>query len=181
MENTVEEWRDVVGYEGIYQVSNLGHIKSLDRMVNSSYGSKMVIKGRMISPIDNGKGYKCVSLCKDGKIRRTYIHHIVAQAFIANPDGYSEVNHKDEDKSNNRVDNLEWCTRRYNCNYGNRNDLCSKTYVHPKRKVMRLETGVIYESMSDAARMTGESISAIYGKCKGRIKNNNGAGWKYCD
>ena len=178
-----EEWRDIAGYEGLYQVSNLGRVKSLDRMVNNCYGSKKVIKGRMISPVDNGKGYKCVSLCKDGKIRRTYVHHIVAQAFVANQDGYFEVNHKDEDKSNNCADNLEWCEHKYNVNYGTARERITNNMTGPykSKQVLCVETGKVYSSSMEAERHTGASHSNIIRCCRYKQNTSGGYHWKYSD
>lgn len=178
-----EEWRDIAGYEGLYQISNLGRVKSLNRMINGSYGSKKVIKCRMLRPVDNSKGYKCVLLCKDGKKCRTYIHHIVAQAFVANPDKCSEVNHKDEDKSNNRADNLEWCTRRYNVNYGTARERITNNMTGPykSKQVICVETGIVYASSMEAERKTGASHSNIIKCCLGKQKTTGGYHWKYSD
>lgn len=96
-----EEWRDVVGYEGLYQVSNFGRIKSLP---------KYYFGERMLSPTDNGSGYLIVSLTKNEKRKNHYIHRIVAEAFIPNKENKPTVNHKDRDKQNNIISNLEWAT-----------------------------------------------------------------------
>ena len=102
----MEEWRDVVGYEGLYQVSSEGRIKSLHYFG----GNRQVI----MSQNTRKDGYKCVGLSKNGIAKTNMVHRIVAEAFIENPDNLEMVNHKDEDKGNNRVENLEWCTRSYN-------------------------------------------------------------------
>ena len=106
----IEEWRDIKGYEGKYQVSNLGRVKSL----NYNHTKKE----KILSDYPNTYGYLYVNLYKNGKGKPFYIHKLVAQAFIDNPNNYREINHKDENKQNNRVENLEWCNRKYNCNYG---------------------------------------------------------------
>lgn len=114
-----EEWRDIKGYEGLYQVSNLGRVKSLPkyRRTIHEYISKPII----LSPRARGrKGYLSVALKKDGMTRQRGIHQLVAEAFIPNPNGYVEINHIDEDKKNNKADNLEYCSRSYNVNYGSR-------------------------------------------------------------
>ena len=101
----IEEWRPIKGYEGLYEVSNTGLVRN-------------VVKGRYLKPGFDKNGYlKCV-LSKGGKQRTVYIHRLVATAFIPNPDGLPQVNHRDEDKTRNVVDNLEWCTSKYNVNYG---------------------------------------------------------------
>lgn len=102
----IEEWREVPGYEGLYEVSDLGRIRR---------------NGKILKPFKDRYGYFQVSLCKNGIMRTFTIHRLVAYAFINNPNNYPEINHKDEDKTNNAVYNLEWCTHDYNMNYGTRN------------------------------------------------------------
>ena len=103
-----EIWKDVVGYEGLYQVSNKGRVKSLH------------IQEKVLCNLDSGY-YNTINLFKDGKGKHYYVHRLVAQAFIPNPNNYPQINHKDENHYNNNVENLEWCTSKYNCNYGTRN------------------------------------------------------------
>lgn len=119
-----EVWKDIVGYEGYYQVSNLGEVKSVDRYVATvgNPSGRRLVKGRILNQskrtIKHEQGYCFVSLSKDN-IATTYaVHRLVAQAFIPNPDNLPFINHKDEDKQNNNVDNLEWCTVAYNNSYG---------------------------------------------------------------
>lgn len=109
-----EIWKDIEGYEGLYQVSNLGRVKSLNY---AKQGKEKILKDRI-----SATGYKRVNLSKSGERKTYYVHRLVAETFIPNPNGYSEVNHKDENKSNNNIDNLEWCTSKYNSNYGTRNE-----------------------------------------------------------
>lgn len=104
-------WKDIPGYEGKYQVSNTGRVRSLNY---NRTGKTKVLKQNT-----NKLGYKSVFLCKDGKFKRYYIHRLVALAFILNPNNYPIINHKDENPSNNYYKNLEWCTYEYNVNYGN--------------------------------------------------------------
>lgn len=111
----MEEWRPIVGFEGLYEVSNTGQVRNH--------------RGKLLRPGLDHQGYlKCV-LCKGGKTKTIYIHRLVAQAFIPNPMYLKQVNHKDEDKSNNNVDNLEWCTARYNVNYGSAQKKRVKTNI----------------------------------------------------
>ena len=122
---TDEVWRDIEGYEMIYQVSNMGRVKRLDGI--DSQGRNW--KGRILSPgIDKG-GYLKVCLYKEGKVNRFLVHRLVAHAFIPNPEGLPQINHIDEDKTNNLVDNLEYCDRKYNMNYGTRNERMTKNRV----------------------------------------------------
>ena len=116
--DNMEIWKDIVGYEGMYQVSNMGRVRSLDRIIVYKDGRVWNCKGRILSIHDNGKGYKFVRLSKYGKPKQEYIHRLVATAFIDNQDNLPEVNHKDENKENNCVYNLEWCSREYNHGYG---------------------------------------------------------------
>lgn len=110
-----EEWRDIKGYEGIYQVSNLGNIKSLPR-----YDYRGHLRKEKHLKKKEHQGYLFTKLYKNGIYKMKPVHRLVAQAFIPNPENYPEVNHKDENPSNPRMDNLEWCTSKYNSNYGTR-------------------------------------------------------------
>ena len=108
--NIIEIWKPVDGYEGLYEVSNLGRVKSL------KYGNEKVLK-----PVKDKDGYLVVSLYRDGKRKMFKIHRLVAIAFIPNPEGFEQINHIDEDKTNNVALNIEWCDCKYNINFGSRN------------------------------------------------------------
>ena len=153
-----EIWNDIEGLEGVYQVSNLGRVKSLDRYVNGRInGRKSYIKGCFLTPLcgcGRRKKYLHVNLCVNGKCKKYSIHQLVAKAFIPNPNNLPLVNHKDENPSNNFVDNLEWCDAKYNINYGTRNKRVSekmKGENHPnygkhlseetKRKISEAQKG----------------------------------------
>ena len=99
-----EEFRDVPGYEGVYEVSNLGRVKNIET-------------GRILKPFKDTNGYLILKLSKDGTRRTVKVHRLVALAFLPNPQNLPQVNHKDENKTNNAVSNLEWCTAGYNVNY----------------------------------------------------------------
>lgn len=107
---SAERWRPVIGFEHLYEVSDFGRVRSLPRKV----GPSTVRKGRILKPADNGGGYQWVSLYRNGEKHKRYIHRVVAEAFVANPDGLPEVNHIDGDKTNNRADNVEWVTHAEN-------------------------------------------------------------------
>ena len=109
-----EIWKDIEGYAGLYQVSNLGRVKSLK--------VSKIKSERIRKSYQQSSGYISIVLCKNGKVTNHKIHRLVANAFIDNPDNLPEINHKDEDKTNNCVDNLEWCDSSYNKNYGTRTE-----------------------------------------------------------
>ncbi len=112
-----EIWKPVVGYEGLYEVSNLGRVRSVDRLVNHPSGSKSLRKSKLLSP-NMTRGYLCVHLSKNCKVTSQRVHRLVAEAFIPNPYNLPMINHKNEVKSDNSIDNLEWCDCNYNINYG---------------------------------------------------------------
>ena len=113
-----EIWKDIPGYEGLYQASTLGRIKSIKRMCKSPTGTRIVPE-RILRPF-LGAEYAQISLNKDGKKNYTVVHRLVAKTFLPNPLGLQEINHKDENKKNNALSNLEWCTPKYNMTYGTR-------------------------------------------------------------
>ncbi|WP_063601257.1 NUMOD4 domain-containing protein [Clostridium coskatii] len=112
-----EIWKDIAGYEGYYQVSNSGKIRSVNRIIIYSDGRIFRYNGRDLKTTLN-KGYVNVKLSKHSKVETFKVHRLVAEAFISNPLNLPQINHKDENKTNNNVDNLEWCTGKYNMNYG---------------------------------------------------------------
>ena len=116
-----EVWKQIKGYEGYYEVSNLGRVRSLDRVVLDKGGRRQVKKGCIMKPRQDRQGYVIVALSMNRHYTNKCIHTLVADAFIPNPDNLPQVNHIDEDKSNNVYTNLEWCTPKYNANYGSRN------------------------------------------------------------
>lgn len=124
-----EIWKPVKGYEGYYEVSNLGRVRSLDRTVIDKGGRHQVKKGCIMKSRPDRQGYIIIALCKNKHYIHKCVHTLVADAFIPNPDNLPQVNHKDEVKSNNVVDNLEWCTPKYNANYGDRNKKVIETNI----------------------------------------------------
>lgn len=130
----MEVWKDIKGYEGLYQISNYGRVKSMARIKKHSYNGIAHLKEKILKPICIN-GYQRVSLSKDSKMTHKFIHSLVADAFVKNPHNYPEINHKDENKANNIYHNLEWCTHSYNINYGTRNERVSKKEKETKRKL----------------------------------------------
>ena len=108
-----EEWRDVVGYEGLYQVSNLGRVKGVARKVNRN-GHMVSVPERLLNQSDNTNGYLRVSLSKGNHVKQAFVHRLVAEAFVDNPKGCKYIAHLDSDRHNNKPDNLVWCTQSEN-------------------------------------------------------------------
>ena len=167
-----EVWKDIEGYEGLYQVSNLGRVKSLPR-----HGTRSD-QPTVLSQSKSDKGYLRVCLTKNCKQRTIQVHRLVAEAFIPNEANLPQVNHKDENKQNNRADNLEWCDCRYNNCYNDR----MHTIAHKNgRKVRCLETNTVYYSISEAARATGITYSNVWNVCQGKYKQAKGYHFNYED
>lgn len=113
-----EIWKNINGYEGLYQISNLGRVKSLERRVrNNKNGGERIVKEALLNPTDNGKGYKIIGLRKNAHRKNYYIHRLVAENFLKNDENKKYVNHLDYDTTNNVVTNLEWCTQKENIRY----------------------------------------------------------------
>ena len=187
----MEEWKDIEGYEGKYMVSNLGNVKSL------SYNKTG--KEKIMKPVKNNRGYLHVILCKEGKVKAYTVHRLVATAFIPNTENLPEVNHIDEDKNNNSVENLEWVSSKYNINYGTRNKKAGEklrgrkhSEEHNRKIAEKLSkpiyginkvNGLIVEfpSTQEAERITGIDHSSIAKCCKGKLKSAGGFYWMYAD
>lgn len=163
----IEEWKDIKGYEGLYQVSNLGRVKRLHG------GSE-----RMLKQGKQPNGYMTVHLYRDGKRKAYRVHRLVAEVFISNPENKPEVNHFDEDKTNNMVSNLEWCTRKENINYGTRNERLSKAI-----KAIDIGNGEYnhYKSINDCARKLGVNRGNIYKCLHGQRRHVGGYVFEYCE
>ncbi|MDM8162442.1 NUMOD4 motif-containing HNH endonuclease [Collinsella intestinalis] len=176
-----ETWKPVAGFEGYYEVSDRGRVRSCTRTVTMRNGVPRPIKGRVLSQASfNGKGhYKAVTLSRGGKQTHAGVHRLVAEAFVQNPMNYPEVNHKDEDKSNNSAENLEWCDRRYNNTYGTAKVRAAVTQGKP---VLQLKDGRIinaWPSEGLAAQFTGASQSGISACCRVEMKTSGGFGWMW--
>ena len=167
MQETKEEWRDIEEYENLYQISNLGIVKSL--------GNDRTRKEKILRP-QKVNNYLIVSLSKDGKAKHYYIHRLVALHFIPNPQNLEQINHRDEDKTNNCVSNLEFCTAAYNINYGTRNQ---RSAEKTSKQVLCVETGIIYSSTKEVQRQLGFAHNNISQCCNGKYKTAYGYTWKY--
>ena len=147
MENQEEIWKDIVGYEGFYLVSNLGNVKSIDRYVKHNYGdlSRRIQKGGNRNLIFNSDKYYCVSLGKNGKSKTFTVHRLVAIAFLENPLNLAIVNHKDGIKTNNHYTNLEWCTAQQNTQHATENNLIPFGENHGMSKLTDMQVLEIRE------------------------------------
>lgn len=177
----MEEWKFIVGFEK-YMVSNLGRVKSLNY--------KRTGKEQLLLPNKNNRGYLWVTLYKNGADKKCLIHRLVAEAFIPNPDNLSQVNHINENKTDNRVDNLEWCSAIYNMNYGERTKKQSETrkklrMLPPRQdkavEMFTLEGDKVAEfvSIADAARQNNFTESSVGACVRGYSKTCHGVVFRY--
>ena len=182
----MEIWKDIKGYEGKYQVSNKGRIKSLSRAI-PHLGSFRVIPERIMTQhVSSTNGYYMVSLCKDNKYEWMLTHRIVATAFIPNPNNLPYINHKDEIKTHNNVENLEWCTHKYNTNYGT----CQERRILSLAKTLKNKSKFIiqytisgefvakYNGRSEILK-SGLNYATIIRCCKRKINTSYGYVWRY--
>ena len=171
-----EEWRDVVGYEGRYQVSSMGRVKSLVR--KDCLGR--TVKERILKPGVPKDGYPIVGLNAGGKQKMFSIHRLVCQAFHENPDNKPCVNHIDENKTNNCASNLEWCTYEENNNHGTHNERMAKARSKPVGQYTHDgELVKVWPSVSEAERRAGFNHGNISEVANGNRKTAHGFIWKY--
>lgn len=198
-----EIWKDVVEYEGFYEVSNLGNVRSVSRRARTWYGERMV-NGKILKFVNN-VGYNTVSLCKNGVIKNQFVHRLVAMAFIDNPDNKPQIDHKNRNTKDNRVENLHWVTAHENAmnpltrieksgenhfNYGNKYTEEFKRKLRDGHKSEHIpvlqyskegELLYEYESILEASRQTGINTTHISRCCKGlkNYKTAKGYIWRY--
>lgn len=180
-----EIWKDIEGFEGIYQISNYGRLKSLSRSVKIKSGFRTT-KEKIIKPSIGTCGYYQYPLTNGGVRKTILIHREVAKAFVNNPNNLCEINHKDENKLNNFFGNLEWCDKKYNNTYKDRKkrEIETQRNTHPSRKrILQIDENnyVVceYQSIREAERMTGIRHSNICETLKGRRKSAGGYYWEY--
>ncbi len=178
-----EIWKDIEGYEGKYQVSNLGRVRSLPRICISSNASgeyRFLTKVKILRTFEQNNGYRRISFGK-GKDKRAFlVHRLVGFAFVP---GYREglfINHKDENPSNNRADNLEWVTAHENNIYGNHIENCQR---HRAVEQLTKDGHFIqrFDSIKEASKATGCRTTSIQACCKGRFKSSLGYRWRYAE
>lgn len=185
-----EIWKAIEGYEGIYEVSNLGRVRSFDRNVpalNNKTGEicDYFRKGKMLTQREVLGGYLAVNLTNTEKKRiSAFVHRLVAKAFVSGYFEGADVNHKDENKHNNRADNLEWCDRQYNINYGTGKWRREKFNARPVEQ-LTTDGKVIarYDNTSQAARAVGCDPTTINAVCRGKPHCNTAKGyrWRYAE
>lgn len=163
-----EIYKDIEGYAGLYQVSNMGNVKSLN------YNKTK--RERILKAEKDVGGYLRVALRKQGTQKHYKIHRLVAEAFIPNPNNYKQVNHIDEDKTNNSVDNLEWCSAKYNSSYGTRTHRITKKN---SKQVLFVEVNNIYQSAKQIEKEFGFPHQSISKVCTGKRKTYKGLHFKF--
>lgn len=197
-----EFWKDVPEYEGLYQVSTNGRVKSLKREVTYKDGRKRIFEEKILTPRSDKGGYQYVILSKNDTPKTFKIHRLVAQCFIPNKSKLPQVNHKDENKKNNCVSNLEWCSAKYNINYGSCRKRATQSHDYSKsrnkinwkesqaKRVKKLYKPIWqcklngerikkYRSAKDVNTELGFDASSIAKCCKGKLKTVHGYVWKY--
>lgn len=169
-----EIWKEIPGFNKEYYASNNGEILAVSRKVRFGHTFRWT-EEKTLAQRDNGHGYKTVRIY--GKL--FYVHRLVASAFIPNPNNLPQVNHKDENKSNNSAKNLEWCTVKYNVNYGTGKKRSYDSKYGSKYMVLNVDTGEIYQTPIEASRKTGIHNDGITKACSGAHKTAGGYRWRY--
>ena len=178
-----EIWKDVPNLDG-YQVSNLGRIKMLEYTMKMPNGGNKHYKEKIKPQEKTRNGYLRVKCYKDKQTKRYLIHRLVAMAFLDNPNNYPQVNHKDENKENNRADNLEWCTLQYNHDYGTAKQRIARKNTNGKRSKKIVQYSLdgkiinIFPSFGECKR-SGYDGGGVWQCCNNKIKQFKGYIWKY--
>ncbi|WP_426388214.1 NUMOD4 domain-containing protein [Lacticaseibacillus paracasei] len=165
-----EIWKDIEGFEGLYQVSNMGRVRSLDR--EDAQGRRR--KGMVLADSSSGRGYRKIALWRDGDVKYKFTHRLVATAFLDNPDNFPQVNHKDENKKNNVVSNLEWCSVIYNNMYGTRTKRSAKAKERPIYVVSGSGHHYFFGSAKKASELLGLWPQGVNNCLHGRVKHHGG-------
>lgn len=204
----MEVWKDIPGFDGVYQASTLGNIRRVGGYVYGDNG-KRYYPGHVMALATDKDGYKTVGLMKDKKYKTYKVHRLVAMTFIPNPNNYPQINHKDERKDSNNVFNLEWCSNKYNMNYGTRSARLSAkmkgvprpefrgpgSYFYGKhwtgamnknsRKVAQYDLDgnliKVYDAIAEAGRLTGINSSTINNVVRNIGHTAGGYKWAYAD
>ena len=182
----IEIWKNIPNYENLYQVSNLGNVRSLNHIRNNGKNKKCLQKGKTLKPAIQKSDYKFVVLSKNGKTKGYRVHRLVAQTFIPNPNNLPCVNHKDENRQNNNVSNLEWCTIAYNNNYGTKKERQQKKMKEKKGRIVNqydLNGNFIkqWKCLMDIERGLNKKRGAaiVWACCNKKTKTAYGYRWEY--
>ena len=184
--NIPEVWKDIEGYEGRYQVSNIGRVKSLERTASIKNG-KRTVPERILRPKAERTGYLRINLYdSSGKMKSFFIHRLVCEAFHENPKNKPEVNHINENKLDNRACNLEWVTAKENSNHGTRNARIGKANIKNKSKPVGQYTTAgklikVWQSTNEVERQLGFSHGHVSDVARGKLKTAYGYVWKYVE
>lgn len=172
-ENITEIWEPIKGYENLYEVSNLGRVKSLN------YGRTR--KEQVLKPVKNNKGYLLVDLCKNRKIKRFLIHRLVAQTFIPNPENKPHINHIDCNPKNNNVNNLEWCTPKENVQYAFKLGRLRRRKTPIVAINLTTKEKIYFNSQTEAAKELNLYQQNINRVLKGKLNQTGGYIFRYTD
>jgi hypothetical protein len=175
----MEQWKEIKGYEGWYEISSFGVIRSVDRKVDFEDGRYANYKGKLIKKVVNSNGYYVSTLWKNSKSKTVYIHRLVAEYFILNPDNKKFINHIDGNKLNNTIENLEWVTQLENSKHAQQTGLTPKTHCAKPVKQYDLQNNLIatFGSYYEAAKTTGFTSSKIGLVVSGKRKTHKGFIW----
>lgn len=173
-----EVWADVKGYEGSYQVSNASNVRSVTRTIVYNDGRQYIYPSKIMTQLKTVKGYYTVNLTLHNKTKRCYVHRLVAEAFIPNPENKPQVNHKDTNKSNNDISNLEWCTNEENIRHAYNNNL-----IPNRRPVLQYDLeGHFIRRWNSITEVKKElNINHISDVCNGKRNKCGGYVWRYVD
>lgn len=183
-----EVWKQIHSYEGIYEISSYGNVKSLDRYIPNTNGvGKRMIKGRQMKTCKNNSGYHCITLKNNGNSKTLTVHRLVATHFIPNPNHYEDVNHNDECKGNNLVNNLMWMSHKDNINYGDRNKKASEKLKGTRTlsgngnasKVINMDTLKEFNTILEASYHYNIPKTGISNCCRNKAKTCGGYEWMY--
>lgn len=171
-----EIWKAIPGYEGIYEASNCGRIRSVDRVSVGRWGHNKRRSHILTQTKCHGE-YRQVRFSIDGIKSQPLVHRLVAQTFIPNPHNLPQVNHKDGDAANNHVDNLEWCTASQNCIHRGR--VLGKWVGHQKQPVRCINNGIVYESSHHAAKALGVRQGSVFLICQKKMRQTHGFSFEF--